>query len=55
MHEALNVHLPSAQLEVKIVLTIPFCGGLRGACCRRTGILLSRSVQWLKGDSHTRQ
>jgi hypothetical protein len=43
MIEALQVNFPSADLEVKIVLPIPFRGRLLNAGCRRARGLLRDS------------
>src|ERR1700686_1963683 len=53
MHQAPEVSFPSANLEVKIVLPVPFRGSLPGACSRRAGILLRESWNGLQGDNQT--
>ena len=45
------MNFPSADLEIKIVLPVPFGGSLLSACCRRAGILLCKALKWLQGDN----
>ena len=54
MQEALEVNFPAADLEVKIVLPIPFRDTwLRsGFCCVR---ILCKCWQGLQGDNHGAQ
>jgi hypothetical protein len=55
MHEPLQVNLPAAQLEIKIVLPIAFPKRLPGGCRRRAGVLLGDSPAGLERDNQAAQ
>ena len=54
MNEPLQVNLPAAQLEIKIVLPIPFRARLPGGW-RRAGVLLGDSPAGLERDNQAAQ
>src|ERR1700737_1862796 len=53
MDEARYVSFPGTDIEVKIVLPVPFRRSLLSACCRRTGIPLCKSLKGLQDDNQS--
>lgn len=55
MIEPFQMYFPGAQLEIKIMLPIPFRNGLLNAGFRRARILLGQSLKRLQADNEAAQ